>query len=122
MKTLLLVVLLATPATISCQALGASVTGTIADSSGAPLAGSVVTGGRGSSGRECRSRPAGRVILRGHDPVRQPERPGPMTEDELFVTAEVAAHGVTIENLSESEPLVILKHFGPGNPDADPLK
>jgi hypothetical protein len=25
---------------------------------------------------------------------------------------------VRIENLSDAEPLVILKHFGPGNPDA----
>ena len=42
---------------------------------------------------------------------------GEMTEDELFVTADVAAAGVQIENLSETEPLVILKHFGPGNPE-----
>jgi hypothetical protein len=43
---------------------------------------------------------------------------GQMTEDELFVTAETAAAGVTVENRSDSDPLVILKHFGPGNPDA----
>jgi hypothetical protein len=43
---------------------------------------------------------------------------GEMTEDELFVTADVAAEGVRIENRSATEPLVILKHFGPGNPDA----
>ena len=43
---------------------------------------------------------------------------GQMTEDELFVTADAAAAGVRIENRSESDPLVILKHFGPGNPDA----
>jgi hypothetical protein len=47
---------------------------------------------------------------------------GEMTEDELFVTADVAAGGVRIENLSDSDPLVILKHFGPGNPDAEPLR
>jgi hypothetical protein len=47
---------------------------------------------------------------------------GQMTEDELFVTAEAAKAGVRIENLSESDPLVILKHFGPGNPDAEPLR
>jgi hypothetical protein len=29
---------------------------------------------------------------------------------------------VRIENLSEADPLVILKHFGPGNPDAEPLR
>jgi hypothetical protein len=47
---------------------------------------------------------------------------GQMTEDELFVTAETAKAGVRIENLSETDPLVMLKHFGPGNPDAEPLR
>jgi hypothetical protein len=47
---------------------------------------------------------------------------GQSTEDELFVTADAAKNGVRIENLSETDPLVILKHFGPGNPDAEPLK
>jgi hypothetical protein len=42
---------------------------------------------------------------------------GEMTEDELFVTAESARQGVPIRNLSDVSPLVILKHFGPGNPD-----
>ncbi len=49
-------------------------------------------------------------------------RYGQMTEDELFVTAAAAQAGVRIENLSETEPLVMLKHFGPGNPDAEPLR
>ncbi len=43
---------------------------------------------------------------------------GEMTEDEFFVTAAAAEEGVLIENLSTSDPLVMLKHFGPGNPDA----
>jgi hypothetical protein len=47
---------------------------------------------------------------------------GDMTEDELFVTAETAAAGVRLQNLSETDPLVILKHFGPGNPDAELLR
>ncbi len=47
---------------------------------------------------------------------------GEMTEDEVFVTAAAAAAGVRVENHSETEPLVMLKHFGPGNPDAAPLK
>jgi len=47
---------------------------------------------------------------------------GEMTQDELFVTAEAARAGVRIENASASDPLVILKHFGPGNPDAEPLR
>src|SRR5580658_5165230 len=46
---------------------------------------------------------------------------GEMTEDEVFVTADVAKAGVRIENPSASDPLVMLKHFGPGNPDAKPL-
>ena len=46
---------------------------------------------------------------------------GEMTQDELFVTSEAARQGVVIENLSDTDPLVILKHFGPGNPDAEPL-
>jgi hypothetical protein len=47
---------------------------------------------------------------------------GQMTEDELFVTADTAREGVEIHNRSESDPLVILKHFGPGNPDAEHLR
>jgi hypothetical protein len=47
---------------------------------------------------------------------------GQMTEDELFVTADAARNGVLIQNQSASDPLVILKHFGPGNPDAEPLR
>jgi hypothetical protein len=46
---------------------------------------------------------------------------GQMTEDEVFVTAGVAKAGVHIENHSASDPLVMLKHFGPGNPDAQAL-
>jgi hypothetical protein len=42
---------------------------------------------------------------------------GEMTQDELFVSAAAAAE-VRIENCSKTEPLVLLKHFGPGNPDA----
>jgi hypothetical protein len=49
-------------------------------------------------------------------------RYGQSTEDELFVTAAAAQDGVRIENASETDPLVILKHFGPGNPDAEPLR
>jgi len=46
---------------------------------------------------------------------------GEMTEDEVFVTAAAAQGGVLIQNLSSSDPLVLLKHFGPGNPDAESL-
>jgi len=47
---------------------------------------------------------------------------GDMTNDELFVIADAAKAGVRIENPSASDPLVILKHFGPGNPDNEPLR
>lgn len=45
-------------------------------------------------------------------------RYGQMTQDELFVTADAAKKGVAIANKSKTENLVMLKHFGPGNPDA----
>jgi len=41
---------------------------------------------------------------------------GELTNDEFFVTKD-AAREVKITNLSTFEDLVILKHFGPGNPD-----
>jgi hypothetical protein len=44
---------------------------------------------------------------------------GEMTSDELFVSAPAAANGIRIKNPSQTEPLVILKHFGPGNPEAE---
>ena len=46
---------------------------------------------------------------------------GEMTKDELFVTAAAAQRGVRVTNRSDKENLVMLKHFGPGNPDAAPL-
>jgi len=45
-------------------------------------------------------------------------RYGQMTSDELFVSADAASRGVAIVNRSATENLVMLKHFGPGNPDA----
>jgi hypothetical protein len=47
---------------------------------------------------------------------------GDMTQDELFVSVAAARDGVRVENTSRTDPLVILKHFGPGNPDAEPLR
>jgi hypothetical protein len=42
-----------------------------------------------------------------------------LTEDEFFCTEAGAKAGVTFENLSETEPLVVLRYFGPEvNPDA----
>jgi hypothetical protein len=43
---------------------------------------------------------------------------GEMTQDELFVSADAARGGIRIANLSDADPLVMLKHFGPGNPQA----
>jgi hypothetical protein len=60
----------------------------------------------------------------GKTPVATPSmiRFGERTEDELFVTAAAATAGVVIDNPSTTDPLVILKHFGPGNPDAESLR
>jgi hypothetical protein len=42
-----------------------------------------------------------------------------LTEDEYFCTEEGARNGVVFENTSETEPLVVLRYFGPDvNPDA----
>jgi hypothetical protein len=38
---------------------------------------------------------------------------GQMTSDEFFVSAQTAQSGVKITNPSQSDPLVMLKHFGP---------
>jgi len=42
---------------------------------------------------------------------------GDLTEDELFVTVGAAQEGVVLANASAREDLVMLKHFGPGNPE-----
>jgi len=49
-------------------------------------------------------------------------RYGQMTSDEMFVTRDAATHGVRIVNQSATENLVMLKHFGPGNPHAPTAK
>jgi len=44
---------------------------------------------------------------------------GEMTEDEVFISAQAAQAGVTIENLGQECPLVLLRYFGPDvNPNA----
>jgi hypothetical protein len=70
----------------------------------------------------------GLILTQGHGKIGKlnVETPtlirfGDMTQDELFVSA-AAATEVRIENHSKTEPLVILKHFGPGNPDAASLQ
>ena len=42
---------------------------------------------------------------------------GQFTYDEFFVSEQAARDGVQITNPSHSDPIVMLKHFGPENPD-----
>lgn len=66
----------------------------------------------------------GLVVVQGHGSygglaVETPAliRYGQLTNDELFVSAGAAADGVQVVNASDRDPLVVLQHFGPGNPD-----
>ena len=67
----------------------------------------------------------GMIMLQGHGTfgghvIETPAliRYGQLTHDEYFVSAKAAKEGVLIENLSESDPIVMLKHFAE-NPDLD---
>ncbi|MEO6932123.1 MAG: hypothetical protein ABI151_10870 [Chitinophagaceae bacterium] len=44
-------------------------------------------------------------------------RYGQLTNDEFFISESAAREGVKIVNPSATDPIVILKHFGPNNPD-----
>lgn len=64
----------------------------------------------------------GLIAVQGHGLIDGQElstismvRINELTRDEYFVTSSAASRGVTIQNLSDSEPLVLLKHYGPGN-------
>ncbi len=66
----------------------------------------------------------GMILLQGHGKMGPWEidtpaliRFGQLTMDEFFVTEETARAGVVISNPSRTDPIVMLKHFGPGNPD-----
>ncbi len=66
----------------------------------------------------------GMILLQGHGKMGPWEidspaliRFGQLTMDEFFVTEAAARRGVVISNPSRTDPLVMLKHFGPGNPD-----
>ncbi len=66
----------------------------------------------------------GMIMMQGHGrfgawKVETPSliRYGQLTDDEFFVSEAAAKEGVKIVNESACEPLVMLKHFGPGNPD-----
>lgn len=66
----------------------------------------------------------GCIIIQGHGKfgVYDAEaaimlRFGQPSADEYFVSEDAAKNGVKISNSSKTEPMVILKHFGPNNPD-----
>lgn len=66
----------------------------------------------------------GLIMMQGHGKlagwdIETPAliRYGQLTHDEFFVSAAAARAGVTIANPSPSDPVVMLKHFGPNNPD-----
>lgn len=66
----------------------------------------------------------GCIIVQGHGKFGNYDaetatmlRFGQLSADEYFVSEKAATEGVCIENRSQFEPIVILKHFGPNNPD-----
>ncbi len=66
----------------------------------------------------------GMILMQGHGKmgcwdVECPAliRYGQLTCDEFFVSESVGVEGVVIANPSRTDPLVMLKHFGPDNPD-----
>ncbi len=61
----------------------------------------------------------------GNMPLNSPKMIGfyELTEDEFYVTEGAAKAGVTYENTSETEPLVVLRYFGPEvNPEAPGIR
>jgi hypothetical protein len=66
----------------------------------------------------------GCIVMQGHGKmgvwdIETPAliRYGQLTNDEFFITEKAAKDGVVILNPSSTDPIVILKHFGPKNPD-----
>ena len=66
----------------------------------------------------------GMIVMQGHGKFGQWDietpaliRYGQLTNDEFFVSEKAAMEGVRIINPSTTDPIVILKHFGPENPD-----
>lgn len=66
----------------------------------------------------------GLIMMQGHGtvngmPLETPAmiRYGQVTHDEYFVSETAAREGVRIANASDSDPIVMLKHFGPENPE-----
>lgn len=66
----------------------------------------------------------GIIMMQGHGKmgvwdIETPSliRYGQLTNDEFFITEKAAVEGVVISNHSSCDPIVMLKHFGPNNPD-----
>ncbi len=66
----------------------------------------------------------GLILVQGHGTmgswaVETPAmiRFGQLTQDEFFVSEAAAQEGVVVCNPSETEPMVMLRHYGPSNPD-----
>jgi hypothetical protein len=66
----------------------------------------------------------GIIVMQGHGKmgvwdIETPAliRYGQLTNDEFFISEKAAVEGVTIVNPSTTDPIVMLKHFGPANPD-----
>jgi len=66
----------------------------------------------------------GMIMMQGHGKmgawnVETPSliRYGQLTNDEFFISEAAAKEGVKIVNESDVDPIVMLKHFGPDNPD-----
>lgn len=66
----------------------------------------------------------GLIMMQGHGTmgvwdIETPTmiRYGQFTNDEFFVSEKAAQEGVKIVNPSKTDPIVMLKHFGPDNPD-----
>ena len=66
----------------------------------------------------------GLIMMQGHGQmgiwdIETPAliRFGQLTQDEYFVSEQAAVEGIKITNRSRTDPLVMLKHFGPGNRD-----
>lgn len=65
----------------------------------------------------------GIILIQGHGKmgvwdIETPSliRYGQLTNDEFFISESAAREGVTITNPSETDPIVMLKHFGPETP------
>jgi hypothetical protein len=63
---------------------------------------------------------SGVIVTQGHGRIGKVEvdcpsliRFGQLTQDEVFISHEAATEGVIFENLSETDPLVTLRYFGP---------